>query len=32
MTFDPGGLRCEIVLPLESAAAEQEPQGIDWSV
>ena len=32
--FEPGGLRCEIVIPLDAATAdiEREPQGVDWSV
>jgi len=34
LAFDPAGLRCEILMPLESATAdsEREPQGVDWSV
>jgi PAS domain S-box-containing protein len=34
LTFEPTGLRCEIVMPLEVAIAdpEREPQGVDWSV
>jgi len=34
LAFEPSGLRCEIVIPLEAAAAdvETEPQGVDWSV
>jgi hypothetical protein len=35
LVFEPAGLRCEIVIPLEAVTAadtEQEPQGVDWSV
>jgi two-component sensor histidine kinase len=34
LAFEPSGLRCEIVMPLEAATADvdQEPQGVDWSV
>jgi len=34
LAFEPGGLRCEIVMPLEAATADadREPQGVDWSV
>jgi len=34
LAYDPEGLRCEIVIPLEmvSVEAEREPQGVDWSV
>jgi PAS domain S-box-containing protein len=35
LVFEPAGLRCEIVIPLEAVTAadtEHEPQGVDWSV
>jgi PAS domain S-box-containing protein len=34
LAFDPAGLRCEIVIPLESAIADpdREPPGVDWSI
>jgi PAS domain S-box-containing protein len=34
LAFEPTGLRCEIVLPLESAMADpdREPPGVDWSI
>ena len=34
LAFEPTGLRCEIVIPLESAMADpvREPPGVDWSV
>jgi PAS domain S-box-containing protein len=34
LAFEPTGLHCEIIIPLEAAAAEidREPQGVDWSV
>ncbi len=34
LAFEPNGLRCEIVIPLETATADvdTEPQGVDWSI
>src|SRR5664279_4589813 len=34
LTFEPTGMRCAIVLPLESAMADpdREPPGVDWSI
>jgi PAS domain S-box-containing protein len=34
LTYDPAGLRCEILMPLEAATVDvdREPQGVDWSV
>jgi two-component sensor histidine kinase len=34
LAFEPTGLRCEIVMPLDAAMADpdREPQGVDWSV
>ena len=34
LTFEPIGLRCEIVIPLDAAIVdiEREPAGVDWSV
>lgn len=34
LTFAPEGLRCDIVVPLDTATAEmeREPAGVDWSV
>ena len=34
LDYEPDGLRCEIVIPLETATAEieREPAGVDWSI
>jgi PAS domain S-box-containing protein len=34
LTYDPAGLRCEILMPMEAATVDfdREPQGVDWSV
>lgn len=34
LSFEPAGLRCEIVIPLEAATleVEREPPGVDWSI
>jgi two-component sensor histidine kinase len=32
MAFEPAGLRCEIVIPLEAATVDPGPPGADWSV
>ncbi len=32
MAFEPAGLRCEIVMPLEAATADPEPPGVEWSI
>jgi PAS domain S-box-containing protein len=34
LTYDPVGLRCEILMPIETSTVnfDREPQGVDWSV
>ncbi len=34
LNFEPNGLRCEIVIPLEAATVDidREPAGVDWSI
>ena len=34
LSYEPSGLRCEIVIPLEAATLEieHEPAGVDWSI
>ena len=34
LTYEPSGLRCEIVIPMEAATLEieREPEGVDWSI